>query len=275
MRAIITGSNSGLGFHTAVAFAKKNIEIVLAVRSLSRGNAAAHKIRAANPTACIEVSELDLSSLDSVARFVAGQESKGWDLLVNNAGAKIQRPFKQTREGFEWHTGVNHLGHFALTAGLWPARVDGAKVISVSSIVAKSATLNPESISRNTFDEGKAYADSKLLNLLFARNLSRLIDEKGLRASSIAAHPGFARAEPYGSIFTRIAEACFAQTAKRGAESIIQSAARSNGDYLAPRILQLWGDPRAIKWPEASADIHLLQHHWQEAERATGTKFVV
>ena len=275
MRAIITGSNSGLGFQTAVALAKDRCEIVLAVRSVSKGNDAAAIIRAINPAVQIEVAKLDLSSLQSIEQFVEGQNGASWDVLVNNAGAKIERPFKQTKEGHEWHKGVNYLGHFALTARLWASHCEGAAVVTVSSIVANRANLEPANLAVESFHEGRAYADSKLLNLLFARNLSRLIDEAGISASSIAAHPGFARAEPYGTKLTRVAEILLAQNARRGAESIIRATTQTNGTYLAPRFLQLWGQPKSITWPSRALDETLMKQHWAEAETATGVPFRV
>ncbi len=275
MRALVTGSNSGLGFNTAVALAKANYQVVLAVRSPSKGQAAAERIRSMIPGSRIEFAHLDLSSANSVRQFVADQNSTQWSLLVNNAGAKVERPFKATEEGFEWHTGVNHFGHFALTTGLWPSRTEEARVVTVSSIVATRATLAPSSIAPDTFEEGKAYADSKFLNLLFAFNLSRLIDEAGLKASSVAAHPGFARAEPYGTKFTRVAELLLAQTAEQGAASIVRATNGSNGDYFAPQNFQLWGAPSLIRRPLKSLDLALMKEQWCIAEEATNTKFVV
>lgn len=241
MRALVTGSNSGLGFHTAIALAKESYQVVLAVRSEGRGQAAAARIRSMIPASHIEVSLLDLSSLKSVRRFVDGQSNQKWNLLINNAGAKVERPFKTTEDGFEWHTGVNHFGHFALTAGLWPLRAKAARVVTVSSIVARGARLSPSSMARETFDEGKAYADSKFLNLMFAFNLARLIGEAVLASISVAAHPGFARAEPYGTKLTRLAEVLFAQSAEQGAASILRATMGSNGEYFAPKNFQVWG----------------------------------
>jgi len=275
MRALVTGSNSGLGFHTAVALAKENYQLVLAVRSEARGQAAAARIRSLIPGSHIEVSLLDLSSLNSVRNFVERQGNQEWNLLINNAGAKVQRPFKTTEDGFEWHTGVNHFGHFALTAGLWPFRAAAARVVTVSSVVATGAKLSPSSIARETFDEGKAYADSKFLNLLFAFNLARLIDEAGHTAVSVAAHPGFARAEPYGTKLTRVAELLLAQTAEQGAASIVRATNGSNGDYFAPKNFQLWGAPALIRRPLKSLDLALMKEQWSIAEEATNTKFVV
>lgn len=275
MRAIITGSNAGLGFHTASALAMANVEVVLAVRSLARGNAAKTRILATHPLARVEVARLDLSSLQSVRNFVADQGLRHWNLLINNAGAKIERPYKETEEGFEWHTGVNHLGHFALAAGLWPSRAENAKVVTVSSVVAGRATLESSSIAKLTFNESRAYEDSKLLNLLFATNLARLISEAGLTSASIAAHPGFSRAQPYGTRLTRLAEIFLAQPATAGAQSILRATAGRNGDYFAPRVLQLWGKPTLISKPPAALSLDLMQSHWVEAERATGIKFEV
>ena len=275
MRALVTGSNSGLGFHTAAALARANYRVVLAVRSESRGEAAATKIRSMIPGSHIEVARLDLSSLESVRCFVQGQSKQQWDVLINNAGAKVERPFKTTEDGFEWHTGVNHFGHFALTAGLWPMRAMAARVVTVSSVVATRAKLNPKSIARETFDEGKAYEDSKFLNLLFAFNLARLIDETGLTSISVAAHPGFARAEPYGTRITRVAELLFAQTAEQGAASLVRAASGLNGEYFAPRTLQLWGTPTLVRPPLKALNLALMKEQWSIAEEATNTRFLV
>lgn len=275
MRALVTGSNSGLGFHTAVALAKENYQVVLAVRSEGRGQAAAERIRSLIPGSHVEVALLDLCSLNSVRRFVEGQSVQDWNLLINNAGAKVERPFKTTEDGFEWHTGVNHYGHFALTAGLWPMRAKAARVVTVSSVVATGATLSPSSSAVETFDESKAYADSKFLNLLFAFNLARLIDEADQSTRSVAAHPGFARAEPYGTKLTRVAERLFAQTAEQGAASIVRATTGSNGDYFAPKNFQLWGAPALIRRPLKALDLTLMQAQWSIAEEATNTRFDV
>lgn len=275
MRALVTGSNSGLGFHTAVALAKENYQLVLAVRSEDRGEAAAARIRSMIPDSQIEVSLLDLSSLNSVRNFVERQSNQEWNLLINNAGAKVERPFKTTEDGFEWHTGVNHFGHFALTAGLWPLRAKDARVVTVSSVVATGARLSHSSIARETFDESKAYADSKFLNLLFAFDLARRIGEADLTSISVAAHPGFARAEPYGTKLTRVAELLFAQKVERGAASIVRATKGSNGDYFAPKNFQLWGAPTQIRQPLKALDLTLMQQQWSIAEEATNTRFAV
>lgn len=275
MRAIVTGSNSGLGLHTAAELAKRGYQVVLAVRSEERGLEAAAKLRSITPRGHIEVATLDLASLESVRNFAHAQSHTRWDLLVNNAGAKIERPFKRTDDGFEWHIGVNHYGHFALTAGLWPARATGARVVTVSSIVASGANLKPANQTERTFDEGRAYADSKLLNLLFAANLARLISEHEVDASSVAAHPGFSRAAPYGTKLTRAAELVLAQPAAMGARSIIEATTGSNDEYFAPRIFQLWGKPKRISMPDPTKDTGLLKRYWAEAEEATNSSFEV
>ena len=275
MRAIVTGSNSGLGFHTAAALAKKNYSVVLAVRSEARGALAASQLMSRVPGCDVTVAKLDLSSFQSIEQFVEDQGAQEWDLLVNNAGAKIERPFKTTQDGFEWHIGVNHLGHFALTAGLWGLRARHARVVTVSSIVARGARLLAENSLESSFHESRAYADSKLLNLMFAQQLSRAIDGAGISAASVAAHPGFARAEPYGTKLTRAAEYVLAQPASKGAESIIEACSGKNGDYFAPRVFQLWGGPSRIKVPDSASNLNDLRNIWAEAEKATGRTFRV
>src|SRR6185312_9890832 len=135
--AVVTGSNTGLGFETAAALAAKGAHVVLAVRNVDKGNEAAARIGAQTPGASVAVTELDLSSLDSVR--AAAEQLRSWhdtiDLLINNAGV-MMTPQSTTKDGFELQFGTNHLGHFAFT-GLLLDRllaVSGSRVVTVSSV---------------------------------------------------------------------------------------------------------------------------------------------
>jgi len=114
--AIVTGANSGIGYETAKALAQKGATVILACRSLAKGETAVSQIRQETPTAKLDLMQLDLSDLSSVHQFV--QEFKErhtrLDLLINNAGVMVP-PFTKTKDGFELQFGTNHLGHFALT----------------------------------------------------------------------------------------------------------------------------------------------------------------
>ena len=114
--AVITGANTGLGYETAAALAAKGAHVVLAVRNLEKGKAAADLITRATPGASVAIQELDLTSLESI-RAAADElrsDHESIDLLINNAGVMFT-PKSTTKDGFELQFGTNHLGHFALT----------------------------------------------------------------------------------------------------------------------------------------------------------------
>src|SRR6185437_1789752 len=134
---IVTGANTGLGYHTAAALALRGARVVLAVRNLQKGTEAQSRIVACHANADVALQELDLASLDSV-RAAADALRSAYpriDLLINNAGV-MWTPRKVTKDGFELQFGTNHLGHFALTGllldNLLP--VPGSRVVTVSSL---------------------------------------------------------------------------------------------------------------------------------------------
>ncbi|HVE24869.1 MAG TPA: SDR family NAD(P)-dependent oxidoreductase, partial [Sporichthya sp.] len=135
--AVVTGANTGLGFDTARALAEHGATVVLAVRDVDKGKAAAERIAATAPGADVTVQQLDLGSLASV-RTAAGElraRQTRIDLLINNAG--VMYPPKQTTvDGFELQFGTNHLGHFALTGLLLDRLVAtaGSRIVTVSSV---------------------------------------------------------------------------------------------------------------------------------------------
>ena len=204
-RVIITGANSGIGYYAALELARKGAHVLLACRSHTRGQDALARLRAAVPEASAEVVLLDLSSLESVRQFATNELSGGapLDLLINNAGVMAPKKRLETRDGFELQFGTNVLGHFALTALLFPALVCGAenrpvtpRVITIASIAHKQGRLNFDDLqSSQNYSPMGAYRQSKLANLMFALELDRRLRAAGLPASrirSVAAHPGVA-----------------------------------------------------------------------------------
>ena len=275
--AIVTGGNTGLGFETALGLAGKGFEVVITSRSAPKGEAAIERILAANPNAKISMLELDLSSSESINRFSSEYESRfvNWDVLINNAGAKILAKYSETDFGVEYHFGVNAVGHFALTMDLLKLRSVNSRVVSVSSIIARFAPskLGPAG-SREHYQPGASYSASKLSNLAFALELENLLGSDSF--SSLAAHPGFARAEPYGPKSTRFFESFLAQSAKSGARPIIEAASNWNlpgGSYLGPKYLELWGDTAAAKIPTILTEA-ALKENWRILEDLFGKKLV-
>lgn len=265
--AIITGGNAGLGFECAKRALIAGYKVVLACRSELKGANAREELLTLFPGAKISVEQLDLSDLDSALAF-AEKFDNNWELLINNAGAKIESPKKLTAQGHEWHIGVNHLGHFALTGALMPKANLNASVVTVSSIVARNGRLIISPI--ESFNERQAYADSKLMNYVFARELAKRFEGTGRK--SIAAHPGFARASAYGNSIIRASEYAFAHSAKAGSDSIWAATDASNGDYLGPKYFELWGKAGQAKKPvvEDSA----VKAFWKQSEELTGVRFV-
>src|ERR1039458_3107156 len=122
-RALITGANSGIGYHAALELARRSAHVLLGCRNQSKGDEALARMRAEAPGASAEVALLDLASLESIRRFAAAEMALGvpLDLLINNAGVMAPRRRQETADGFEIQFGTNVLGHFALTALLLPA----------------------------------------------------------------------------------------------------------------------------------------------------------
>ena len=134
--AVVTGSNTGIGYEAAAVLAEKGAHVVLAVRNLDKGKDAAARIAAKSPNADVTLQELDLTSLDSIRK--ASDDLRATypriDLLINNAGV-MYTPKETTKDGFELQFGTNHLGHFALTGQLLDNMlpVEGSRVVTISS----------------------------------------------------------------------------------------------------------------------------------------------
>jgi NAD(P)-dependent dehydrogenase (short-subunit alcohol dehydrogenase family) len=271
--AIITGANTGLGFETARGLLQVGFEVVITSRNLERGEKAVARLKSEYPKGQISALALDLSNQSSVRAFAPRftQAQKKWDVLVLNAGAKVLSSYQETDSGIEYHFGVNAVGHFALVADLLALRAEVARVVSVSSIVARFApsALGPAG-SPNSYSAGASYSASKLSNYLFAIELQNRFGSESF--SSLAAHPGFARAEPYGPKSTRFFESFMAQSAAKGALPIIEAATDSSlpgGSYRVPKILELWGEPSEGIVPKITNHESLIKN-WEILETLSG-----
>jgi NAD(P)-dependent dehydrogenase (short-subunit alcohol dehydrogenase family) len=271
--AIITGANTGLGFETARGLLQVGFEVVITSRNLERGEKAVARLKSEYPKGQISALALDLSNQSSVRAFAPRftQAEKKWDVLVLNAGAKVLSSYQETDSGIEYHFGVNAVGHFALVADLLALRAEVARVVSVSSIVARFApsALGPAG-SPKSYSAGASYSASKLSNYLFAIELQNRFGSESF--SSLAAHPGFARAEPYGPKSTRFFESFMAQSAAKGALPIIEAATDSSlpgGSYRVPKILELWGEPSEGIVPKITNHESLIKN-WEILETLSG-----
>lgn len=262
---MVTGANSGLGYHVAVALAVAGATVVLACRNPIRAELAAESIRASAPAAEVAFLRLDLADLASVAAFVDSfrGEHDRLDLLVNNAGLMAVDE-SRTKDGFETQLGVNHLGHFALTARLLPALLTtpGARVASMSSMGHWGGRLAMDDLmfDRRGYHRWQAYCQSKLANLLFTTELQRRLAEAGAQAIALAAHPGVARtdlgSEGHGitNRLTRIGLPLTARSAASGALPMLRAATDPTalgGQYYGPRS-QAFGHP-VLETPSVQA----------------------
>lgn len=195
---LITGANTGIGWEAARVLASRGARVLLGCRSASSGRQAMERIRAVHADADLACVQVDLASLASVQRAAAEvAREPQLDILINNAGVMVP-PYGRTEDGFELQFGVNHLGHFALTAHLLPMlrEREGARVVTVSSAGHKAGRMQFEDPhAERHYSAGARYAMSKLANLLFSKALQQRLTRAGSPAIAVACHPGAAATE--------------------------------------------------------------------------------
>jgi NAD(P)-dependent dehydrogenase (short-subunit alcohol dehydrogenase family) len=263
MRIIITGGNSGVGRATAAAAADSGHSVVIACRSIEKAERAA-----ADMSGDVEVAQLDLADLASVRAFAESVETV--DVLVNNAGV-MGLPMTRTADGFEAHMGTNHLGHFALTCLLGDRIKD--RVISVASAMYLFARIHFDDPNWQIrrYSGTAAYAESKLANLLFVRELAT----RGIRA--YASDPGMtdtgiARSAAGGlPVGERNPVWHILHTPAQGARASLQALTTDlpSGTYLAPRFNQ-WGRPRVTGLRKKARDPVVARRLWELSAELTG-----
>lgn len=283
--AVVTGANRGLGLEIACALASAGATVVMACRDAAKGEAAAAAVRRRVPQASVQVMPLDLADLASIRSFAAdvGAAFPKLDILVNNASA-ILVPRAATRDGFEMHMGVNHLGTFALT-GLLLERLKvagAARVVNTSSIahkMAKHLPLDDLQYRHGRYVEMEAYGRSKWAALLFTLELDRRLHKAGLPIITAAAHPGWSNTNPgRGGLAMRAMNALLAQSPAMGAQPALYAATMPDvrgGDYFGPGGMgELRGPPkRAAMRPEAR-DPAAAARLWELSEALTGVKYL-
>src|SRR5690606_9485870 len=284
-RAIVTGANSGLGYHTALQLARRGAAVVLASRSAERSRTALDRIRTAAPGADVELGTLDLADLASVRAFAARYGEEPLDLLVNNAGV-MAIAHRTTADGFEMQFGTNHLGHFALTGLLLPAlrSAPSPRVVTLTSAFAWSGRIDFDDLqSERRYRKWAAYAQSKLANLVFAKELDRRIAE----VTSVAAHPGYAATNlqqtgprMQGSRLLEkivgIGNAVVAQSAAAGALPSLYAATAPDvhgGACYGPRLLQYRGAPTEVVTPPQANRAGQAERLWDVSETLTGVAY--
>lgn len=287
--AVVTGANTGIGYHTAAALAYRGAHVVLAVRNLEKGNAALSRIVAASPGADVTLQQLDLSSLASVRSAAAALRNAypRIDLLINNAGV-MWTPKSTTEDGFELQFGTNHLGHFALT-GLLLDRllsVRGSRVVTVSSLGHRlRAAIHFDDLQwERSYDRVGAYGQAKLANLLFTYELQRrLAAHPDARTVALAAHPGGSNTELARNLpaifqpLKAVLGPVLFQSPAMGALPTLRAAtdpSAQGGQYYGPDgFLEQRGHPKVVQSSAQSHDEELQRRLWAVSEELTGVSF--
>ncbi|HWK18334.1 MAG TPA: oxidoreductase [Solirubrobacteraceae bacterium] len=287
--AVVTGANSGLGVITARELARAGAKVVIACRDTAKGETAAAEIRAQVPGADLDVRALDLADLASVRGFVArlGGERDQVDLLINNAGV-MAPPRRTTVDGFESQFGTNHLGHFALTGLMLPSLLaaPAPRVVTLSSGAHRIGKMNFDDLQgERSYNNWRAYGQSKLANLLFCFELDRRARAAGTKLISLAAHPGYAAtnlqfagpAAFYEKAIMTVTNRVLAQSAEMGALPTLYAATVPDlpgGAFIGPDgFMEQRGHPHIVTATGRAYDEADWRRLWEISEELTGVSY--
>jgi NAD(P)-dependent dehydrogenase (short-subunit alcohol dehydrogenase family) len=291
-RAIVTGANSGTGQEAARRLAEAGAHVIMAVRTVAKGDQARAGILARHPGASLEVRRIDLADLASVREFSDGLLDDGApvDLLVNNAGVMAPPTRMTTADGFELQFGSNFLGPFALTLRLLPVvlAAPAPRVVTMSSGVANFGRIHFADLEwERRYSANFAYAQSKLADLMMSLRLAAIAAERDWNLMSNAAHPGFTRTnlqtagaslgrdKPKRTMFNSL-HFLPSQEVGPGTEPLLYAAtspAAVSGGYYGPRgSLGLVGPTTFVRPPRRARDTAAAARLWAEAEQLTSVR---
>ena len=268
-RILVTGCNSGIGNETMRVLTKRGATVVGAARTQQKASRACAEVDGdAVPVAC-ELSEP--ASVQSCVQAVRDQDQE-LDAIICNAGI-MALPNLEQKYGYELQFLTNHVGHFILVTGLLDRLADAARVVMLSSAAhtnTPSEGIDFENLSgEQGYDPWKAYGQSKLANLLFAKELARRFEDSDSQRVANAVHPGVIHTN-LGRNMNILLRAGFAlagplvcKSTEQGAATQVWAAvhpdaADLNGEYLA--------DCNVARPRRKAQDAELARRLWEETE---------
>ncbi|KAI8470993.1 MAG: hypothetical protein J3K34DRAFT_418672 [Monoraphidium minutum] len=283
---VITGANTGIGFEAALDLAGKGYDVTLACRNDDKAAAAAKRIRDAVAGAKVETLRLDLADLDSV-RDASKQlldSAKPIDVLLNNAGV-MACPYMETKQGFEYQFGTNHLGHFLLTTMLLPKLQQNpgpVRIVNVASAAHAFGKIDFDSFRKpKDYKEWPFYGQSKLANILFTYELARRLSSPGSPTVN-ALHPGVVRTElgryllsEDASFVTKAMWALmipFTKTPVQGAQTSIYLASSPEAEGISGKY---WDNCKPISSTPGSYDTDVAKRLFEVSQELVGAPVAV
>jgi len=287
--ALITGANSGIGYQAAVELARHGAHVLLGCRNAAKGAAALARLLAEVPGASAEVISLDVSSIADVKRFAAEflAGHRTLDLLINNAGVMALPTREVTPEGFERQFATNHLGHFALTGLLMPALLasPAPRVVTVASLAHRAGKIHFDDLQlAKKYKPWDAYGQSKLANILLARELARRASATPLL--SLPVHPGVSVTSIIENgpgekdlkmrLYKLIAPMLM-QSDAAGALPTLYAATSPDalsGEYIGPDgFMEIKGSPVVVQPRKHALDEAVGKRLWEVSEQLTGVAY--
>lgn len=288
---VITGASSGIGLEAAKVLSEKGAKIILPVRNLEKGKNALKEIKQKTRLSDIELMKLDISDLDSVRLFADEFTKKHnqLDLLLNNAGIMWTPQKEISKQGQELQFATNHLGHFLLTGLLLPLlkETPNSRVITQSSLLHKKGqgqnfdpTIYFDDLNfSKSFDTKKAYAQSKLANLLFTYELDRRFKTAKINSIATAAHPGYTATnlQKNAGLMMKLMNVLLAQKVDVGSLPILRAATEPNlkgSEFFGPtKMNEMKGFPELVRSSETSYDSDLAKKLWNVSEQLTNHSY--
>jgi len=296
-RFLITGGASGIGYEAARALALHGAEVLIADRNEHGAQQAMRQIRVLKPDAQLEFLPLDLGNQKAVREFAVRLIAAGKPLhtLINNAGIQPLSTRRTSADGFELTFGIGHLGHFALTGLLLPLLLatPGARVVTVSSMVHGQGSFDWHDLQmEHGYNSQRPYNQTKLANLLFARELQRRVDAAGKPLLSVAVHPGVSKTnigtnrhqlggfhvgDYLVTLAIALANTLFGQSAQGGAQPTLYGATapeiKGGGFYGPDGFGEMKGSPAPAKIKPAAQDMAVAKRLWEVSEQLTGVRY--